>query len=116
MRNRPVLSWDVALAAVGAAALITEGQLRSASALSPAAYVLAVAAAAPLVWRTRAPLAALVGVEAGAIVCAAVFPASWSASAPSHETTRRLRMRAKLLAWRHSVIGRANDALILPQE
>jgi signal transduction histidine kinase len=81
MRNRRVLSWDLALPAAGAAALITEGQLRSASALSPGAYVLAIAAAAPLLWRTRSPLAALVGVEAGAIVCAAVFPASWSASA-----------------------------------
>jgi signal transduction histidine kinase len=81
MRNRPMLSGDIALAAIGAAALITEGQLRSTSALSPAAYVLALAAAAPLLWRTRSPLAALVGVEAGAIVCAAVFPASWSASA-----------------------------------
>src|ERR1700759_4522236 len=81
MRNRRVRSWDVALAAAGAAALIIEGQLRSSSALSPGAYVLAVAAAAPLVWRTRASLAALVGVEAGAVACAAVFHASWSASA-----------------------------------
>ena len=81
MRNRRVLSWDVALAAVGVAALITEGELRTAGALSPAAYVVALAAAAPLLWRTRSRLAALVGVEAGAILCAAVFSASWSASA-----------------------------------
>jgi signal transduction histidine kinase len=81
MRNWRVRSWDVAFAAAGAAALIVEGQLRSSSALSPGAYVLAVAAATPLVWRTRAPLAALVGVEAGAVTCAAVFDASWSASA-----------------------------------
>jgi signal transduction histidine kinase len=81
MHNRRVVSWDVALAGAGAAALITEGQLRSSGAMSPAAYVLAVAAAAPLLWRTRSPLAALVGVEAGAVICTAVFPASWSASA-----------------------------------
>ena len=81
MHSRRVLSWDLAPAAAGAAALITEGQLRSSNGLSPAAYVLVIAAAAPLLWRTRSPLAALIGVEAGAIVCTAVFPASWSASA-----------------------------------
>src|SRR5690349_10690648 len=81
MRNWRVLSWDVGLAVAGTAALIIEGELRSSTALSPGAYVLAVAAAAPLVWRTRLPLAALVGVEAGAVTCAAVFHASWSASA-----------------------------------
>ena len=81
MRNWRVLSWDVGLAVAGTAALIIEGELRSSSALSPGAYVLAAAAAAPLVWRTRLPLAALVGVEAGAVICAAVFHASWSASA-----------------------------------
>jgi signal transduction histidine kinase len=81
MRNRSVRPWDLALAAAGAAALIMEGHLRSSSALSPGAYVLAIATAAPLVWRTRAPLAALVGIEAGAVACAAVFHASWSASA-----------------------------------
>ena len=81
MRSRRVRSWDLALAAAGAAALIIEGRLRSSSALSPGVYVLALAAAAPLAWRTRAPLAALVGVEAGAVASAAVFRASWSASA-----------------------------------
>jgi signal transduction histidine kinase len=81
MDNRRARPSDVALAAIGAAALIVEGQLRSSGGLSPAAFVLAVAAAAPLVWRTRAPLAALVGVEAGAVTCAAAFHASWSASA-----------------------------------
>jgi signal transduction histidine kinase len=49
--------------------------------LSFAAFVLAVAAAAPMVWRTRAPLPALVGVEAGALACAAAFDASWAATA-----------------------------------
>jgi signal transduction histidine kinase len=79
--NRRLLSWDVALALTGAAALIIEGRLRSSGAMSPGAYLLAVAAAAPLAWRTRAPVAALVGVESGAILCAAAFHASWSASA-----------------------------------
>lgn len=81
MRNRPVRSWDLALAAAAAGALIIDGQLRSGSALPPGAYVLAIAAASPLAWRTRAPLTALVGVEAGAVACAALSDASWSASA-----------------------------------
>jgi signal transduction histidine kinase len=80
MRDRRLLSCDVALAVAGAAVLIIEGRLRSSSAMSPGAYLLAVVAAAPLAWRTRAPLAALVGVEAGAVLCAAAFHASWSAS------------------------------------
>jgi signal transduction histidine kinase len=80
MRNRRLVSCDLALALAGAAALIIEGRLRSSSAMSPGAYLLAVVAAAPLAWRTRAPLAALVGVEAGAVLCAAAFHASWSAS------------------------------------
>ena len=81
MRNRRARSADLALAAAGAAGLIVESQLRSSSAVSPAAYLLAVAAAAPLLRRTREPLTALVGVEAGAVTCAAVLGASWSASA-----------------------------------
>jgi signal transduction histidine kinase len=81
VRSRRVSSWDLALAAVAAGAVIVEGQLRSRSALPPVAYVLALASAAPLVWRTRAPLAALVGIEAGGVTCAAVFSAGWSASA-----------------------------------
>ncbi len=81
VRNRAVLSSDGALPAVAAAALIIEGRLRSAGALPFAAYVLAIAAVTPLLWRTRSPLAALVGVAVGAIACVAVFPASWSASA-----------------------------------
>jgi signal transduction histidine kinase len=80
MSNRWLRSWDVALAALGAAALIIEGLLRADGGLSPGAYVLAVAAAAPLAWRTRAPLAALVGVEAGAVLCVVAFHASWVAT------------------------------------
>ena len=80
MRSRSVGSWNVALAAAGAAALILEGQLRAKGALAPGAYVLALAAAAPLAWRLRAPLAALAGVEAGALLCALAFDASWAAT------------------------------------
>jgi signal transduction histidine kinase len=80
MSNRGLRSWDVALTAVGAAALIIEGQLRAKGGLSAGAYVLALAAAAPLAWRTRAPLAALVGVEAGALLCVVAFHASWAAT------------------------------------
>src|SRR5436305_1176724 len=71
---------NVALAAIAAAVLIVEGQLRATGGLSPGAYVLALVAAAPLVWRTRAPLAALVGVEVGAVTCALAFHATWSAT------------------------------------
>src|SRR5260370_10563340 len=80
MSTRSLRSWNVALAALGAAALMSEGQLRAKGGLSPGAYLLAVAAAAPLAWRTRAPFAALVGVEAGALVCAVAFDATWAAT------------------------------------
>jgi signal transduction histidine kinase len=80
MSNRTLRSWNVALAAAGAAPLIIEGELRAKGSLSPGAYGLALAAAAPLLWRTRAPLAALVGVEAGALLCVVAFHASWAAT------------------------------------
>jgi signal transduction histidine kinase len=80
MPNRGLRSWNVVLAAAGGSALIVEGQLRAKGGLSPGAYLLAVAAAAPLAWRTRAPLAALVGVEAGALLCVVAFHASWAAT------------------------------------
>src|ERR1700732_1673127 len=73
--------WNVALVAAGAAALIIEGTVRAKGGLSPGAYVLALAAAAPLAWRTRAPLAALAGVELGALACVIAFDASWTATA-----------------------------------
>jgi len=78
LRPRP---WDALLAVAGAAALIVEGQVSADGGLSPGWYVLALAAAAPLAWRTRAPLAALAGVEVGAIACAIAFDASWAATA-----------------------------------
>jgi signal transduction histidine kinase len=74
-------SWNLVLAAAGAAALIIEGQVRAKGGLSPGDYVLAVAAAVPLAWGTRAPLPALAGVAAGAILCDAAFDAPWSATA-----------------------------------
>jgi signal transduction histidine kinase len=73
-------SWSVVLAAAGAAALIIEGQVRAKSGLSAGDYVLAIAAAVPLVWGTRAPLPALAGVAAGAILCDAAFDAGWTAT------------------------------------
>jgi signal transduction histidine kinase len=74
-------SRNLWLAAAGAAALIIEGQVRAKGGLSPGDYVLAVAAAVPLVWGTRAPLPVLAGVAAGAILCDAAFDAGWSATA-----------------------------------
>jgi signal transduction histidine kinase len=73
--------WNAALVVAAAAGLIVEGQLQAKSGLAPGAYVLAIAAAAPLAWRTRAPLAALVGVGIGALACLAAFHASWAATA-----------------------------------
>ena len=81
MWNRALRFFDVGLAAVAAAALITEGSLRANGGLPPGAYVLAIASAAPLAWRTRAPLAALAGVEVGAVLCVVAFDAGWAATA-----------------------------------
>ena len=72
--------WNVALVVAGAAALIIEAELRAEGGLSAAAYPLAVIAASPLAWRTRAPVKALVGVEVGAILFVAAFHASWAAT------------------------------------
>ena len=80
MSNRPHRSLDVALAVLAAAALIVEGSLRAANGLSPGAYVLAVVSAAPLAWRSRAPLAALACVEVGAVLCVVGFDAGWAAT------------------------------------
>jgi signal transduction histidine kinase len=80
MPNPGLRSWNVVLAAAGAVALIVEGQMRAKGGLSPGEYLLAVVAAAPLAWRTRAPLAAFAGVEAGAALCAVAFHATWAAT------------------------------------
>jgi signal transduction histidine kinase len=80
MPRRTVRSWNVALAAAGAAALIVDGQVRAKGGLAPGDYALAVAAAAPLVWGTRMPLAALAAVALGAILCDAAFDAGWAAT------------------------------------
>ena len=71
--------WNVLLVAAGAAGLIVEGLARSKGGLSPGGYVLAIAAAVPLAWGTRAPLPALVGVAVGAIACDAAFDAGVAA-------------------------------------
>jgi signal transduction histidine kinase len=75
-----VRSWNVAVAAAGAVALIVEGQVRAKGGLSLGDYVLAVAAGAPLVWGMRAPLPVLAVVAAGAILCDAAFDAGWAAT------------------------------------
>lgn len=72
---RPV---DVTLAVIGTAAVLVEGLLRAPAGVSPAAYLLAVVAGAPLAIRTRAPLLALAGVEVGAVGCAVVLDATWT--------------------------------------
>jgi signal transduction histidine kinase len=72
--------WNLALALAGAVALIVDGEAHAKSGLSPAAFLLAVVAAAPLAWRTRAPLAALIAVEVGAVLCVAAFHAGVAAT------------------------------------
>jgi signal transduction histidine kinase len=74
-------AWNLLLAAAGAAALIIEARVRAKGGVSPGDYVLAAAAAVPLVWGTRAPLPALAGVAGGAILCDAAFDAGWAATA-----------------------------------
>ena len=78
MPRAELRAWDVLLAVVGTLAVVVEGILRSPAGLSPAAYALALVAGAPLAFRTRLPLAALIGVEAGAVVCSIVLHANWT--------------------------------------
>jgi signal transduction histidine kinase len=78
MPRAELRSWDVLLAVVGTLAVVVEGILRGPAGLSPAAYALALVAGAPLAFRTRLPLAALIGVEAGAVVCSIVLHANWT--------------------------------------
>jgi signal transduction histidine kinase len=74
-------AWNVALAALAAAGLITEGLIRGDGSLAPGAFALAVVAGAPLAWRSSTPMIALAGVEAGAVACALAFDASYVATA-----------------------------------
>lgn len=108
MRQRPLLFWDVALVAAAAVGLIVEGQLRSRGGLSPGDYLLAIATAAPLAWRSRAPLAALICVELGAVLCSAAFEASWSATAI---VVVQLFMVALLGSRGRSLVGGAITAI-----
>jgi signal transduction histidine kinase len=73
MNARAWRYFDWALVIAGAAALVVDGLLRGDGSPPPVAYPLAVAAAVPLAFLRRAPLASLLGVEAGAIACVAVF-------------------------------------------
>jgi signal transduction histidine kinase len=72
---------DVALAVVAVAGLVVEGAVRAKGGISPADWLLAIAAAAPLAIRNRAPLAALLAVEVGALLCVVAFRATWAATA-----------------------------------
>ena len=76
-----VTELGFALAAISAAALCGDGILLENASVWPGAYALSLLAAAPLAWRSSAPLAALFAVEAGVIACVFAFHASWSAIA-----------------------------------
>jgi hypothetical protein len=80
MSSLGLRSWNVALAAAAAVSLVLETLVRAQGGLSPTAFFLAIAASAPLAWGTRAPLAALLGVGFGGILCDAVFDAGWAAT------------------------------------
>ncbi len=80
MRFSSSRSWDIALAAVGAAALLVEGIARAKAGVWPGAYALSFVAAAPIAWRGAAPLTALLAVEAGLIACVFALHATWSAT------------------------------------
>jgi signal transduction histidine kinase len=73
MNPRAWRYFDWALVIGGVAALIVDGLLRGDGSLPLVAYPLAVAAAVPLAFLRRAPLASLLGVEGGVIACVAVF-------------------------------------------
>ena len=77
----PLYMRDAALAAVAAVALVVEGQLRAKGGITLGDALLAIAAAAPLAWRRQAPVAVLLFVEVGAVLCVLAFRASWSATA-----------------------------------
>ena len=72
--------WDVALAAIAAVAVIVEASLRESTSLPVGAYLLAPVAAAPLAFRRRAPLPALIGVALGAFTVAVAISATWTAT------------------------------------
>jgi signal transduction histidine kinase len=65
---------DLTLAAASAAALIVDGLFSSAhGAIHASGYPLAIAAAAPLLWRRRAPGGVLLATGCGLLACLAVF-------------------------------------------
>jgi len=68
-RPRP---WDALIALAGAAALVGEGIHRGTGSAA-VAIPLALLACLPLAWSSQAPLAALLGVAAGLLICVPVF-------------------------------------------
>jgi signal transduction histidine kinase len=72
--------WDVVLALVATAAAILETAIGGGESLPIAAYLLSPVAAAPLAWRRRAPVPALIGVALGAFIDAVALAAPWTAT------------------------------------
>jgi signal transduction histidine kinase len=73
-------SWNIVLAIAAAAGLILNGLIQSPHSLHAGDYLLAIAAACPILWRTLAPLPALAAVQIGAVACAIAFDASYAAT------------------------------------
>ena len=72
---------DLLLAVLGTAAVLVEAVIRAPGSVSPAAYLLALLAGGPLAWRRAMPLATLLAVAIGAVLCAAVLHANWTVTA-----------------------------------
>ena len=78
-RRPPVV--DGVLATILGAGVLAEALVRTPSRVSPFAYLLVLAAAAPLVFRRRAPLRTLAAAGAGSVLCAAVLKTGFSVTA-----------------------------------
>ena len=81
--SRPFLStrFDLILALCAVAAVLVEAALRAPGSTSLVAYLLALLAGGPLIWRASMPLATLLAVAAGSVLCAAVLDANWTVTA-----------------------------------
>lgn len=72
---------DLLPALLGVAAVLGETLVRAPGSVSPIAYLLTLLAGGPLAWRRAFPLATLLAVAAGSVLCAAVLRADWTVTA-----------------------------------
>jgi signal transduction histidine kinase len=110
MQHRSPRWWDIAIALAAAAALIADGLRRADGSVSVGDGLLAVLTAAPLIWRTRAPLTVLLLVMAGVIACIATFE---PASAALFVVMIPLYTVAELGGRRRSLVVGAGTAVVI---